>query len=50
MNKDEMYARIYFHIPEYSVENPLSILTDTSFGIGRGLRSDLCCETARLMK
>ncbi len=29
MDKDEMYARIYFHIPEYSVENLFSILTDT---------------------
>ncbi len=24
-----MYARIYFHIPEIDVENPLSILIDT---------------------
>ncbi len=29
-----MYARIYFHIPQYPVENPLSILKDTFFRIG----------------
>ncbi len=33
-----MYARIYFHIPQYSVENPLSILTDT-FGTVKQERS-----------
>jgi len=38
MNKDEMYARIYFQTSENNVENPLSILTDL-FGAAAQERS-----------